>query len=140
MQSISAINSIADLQQAVAAIPYACFLGIECRESESAPLFVLPYRPANIGNARLPALHGGVIGGFLENAAILHLMWAREAEGIPKIVDFSIDYLRSAGPQDLFARCEIVRQGMRVANVLITAWQADAARPVATARAHYLLA
>lgn len=134
------INSIADLQQAVAAIPYARFLGVECRESDRGPLFILPYQHANIGNPRLPALHGGVIGGFLENAAILHLMWAREAVGIPKIVDFSIDYLRSAGPQDLFARCDIVRQGSRVANVLMTAWQEDASRPVATARAHYLLA
>ena len=135
-----AINANADLQQAIAAIPYASFLGMECREFDQTPLFVLPYQQANIGNPRLPALHGGVIGGFLENAAILHLMWAREAVGTPKIVDFSIDYLRSAGPQDLLARCEVVRQGTRVANVLMTAWQENAARPVATARAHYLLA
>lgn len=137
---ISAMNTIEDLQRAIAAIPYAKFLGIECQESDHEPLFILPYQQANIGNPRLPALHGGVIGGFLENAAILHLMWVREVVGVPKIVDFSIDYLRSAGPQDLFARCEIVRQGSRVANVLITAWQNDVSRPVSTARAHYLLA
>lgn len=135
-----AINSIDDLRVAGAAIPYARLLGIECAEQDGGPLFVLPYRDENVGNILLPALHGGVIGGFLENAAVLHLMWAREAQDIPKIVDFSIDYLRSAGPQDLYARCEIVRQGKRVANVLLTAWQHDVARPVATARAHYLLA
>ncbi len=134
------INSIAELQAAVAAIPYAQFLGIACREENGIPLFVLPYQDANVGNTLLPAIHGGVIGGFLENAAVLHLMWARETQEIPRIVDFSIDYLRSAGPQDLFARCEIVRQGKRVANVLLSAWQEDSARPVATARAHYLLA
>lgn len=134
------ISTIADLQAAVAAIPYAQFLGIDCREENGEPLFVLPYRDENVGNILLPAIHGGVIGGFLENAAVLHLMWAREAQGIPKIIDFSIDYLRSAGAQDLYARCEIVRQGKRVANVLLSAWQSDPARPVASARAHYLLA
>ncbi|MBS1154965.1 MAG: thioesterase [Proteobacteria bacterium] len=135
-----AINTFADLQAANTAVPYAQFLGVECREEQGEPLFVLPYREQNIGNTLLPAIHGGVIGGFLENAAVLHLIWAREAQEIPKIIDFSIDYLRSAGPQDLFARCEIVRQGKRVANVLLSAWQEDPARPVATARAHYLLA
>ncbi len=134
------IDSIADLQLAVAAIPYARMLGVECREINKAPQFILPYTQSNIGNIRLPAIHGGVIGGFLENAAILHLMWAREANTIPKIIDFSIDYLRPAGPQNLYASCEIVRQGTRVANVLMSAWQDDLAKPVATARAHYLLA
>ncbi len=134
------INSIADLQAAVAMIPYANFLGIECREQKDEPLFILPYHDENVGNILLPALHGGVIGGFLENAAVLHLMWAREAQEVPRVVDFSIDYLRPAGPHDLFAHCEIVRQGKRVANVLMNAWQCDPARPVAMARAHYLLA
>ncbi len=105
-----------------------------------SPCFFLPYAEHNIGNTLLPALHGGVIGGFLENAAVLHLMWAREAEGIPRVIDFSIDYLRSGKPQDLYCRCDIVRQGKRIANVLMTAWQEDAARPVAQARAHFLLA
>lgn len=135
-----AINSVSELQAVVAAIPYVQFLGVSCREINGEPVFVLPYREANIGNIRLPAIHGGVIGGFLENAAVLYLMWAREAQSIPKIIDFSIDYLRSAGPHDLIARCEIVRQGTRVTNVLLSAWQDDITRPVATARAHYLLA
>lgn len=135
-----AINSIADLQTAIANVPYAQLLGIECHEEAGKPLFVLPYQEQNVGNILLPAIHGGVIGGFLENAAVLHLMWAREATGIPKIIDFSIDFLRSAGPQNLYARCEIVRQGKRVANVLMSAWQDNPATPVATARAHYLLA
>ena len=113
-----AINSIADLQTAIANVPYAQFLGITCREDAGRPLFVLPYQEQNVGNILLPAIHGGVIGGFLENAAVLHLMWAREATGIPKIVDFSIDFLRSAGPTDLYARCEIVRQGRRVLRLL----------------------
>ncbi|WP_028455613.1 PaaI family thioesterase [Chitinilyticum litopenaei] len=136
------VNSIAELDQLLQArIPYAALLGIRARAGEDGePLFLLPYREANIGNVQLPALHGGVIGGFLENAAVMHLLWAREAFELPKVVDFSIDYLRSGKPLDTWARCEIVRQGKRIANVLMSAWQDDPARPIAQARAHFLLA
>ena len=77
--------------------------------------------------------------GFLENAALLHLMWHRESQETPKIVDFSLDYLRSGRSQTLHARCEITKQGKRVANMLIEAWQEDRSKPVAVARAHFLL-
>ncbi|WP_373975095.1 PaaI family thioesterase [Chitinibacter sp. SCUT-21] len=133
------ISSHAMLEKALQAIPYAKMLGVQVREQSGEPLFYLPFAEQNIGNVLLPAIHGGVIGGFLENAAVLHLMWARESAGIPRIVDFSIDYLRSARALDLYGRCEIVRQGKRVANVLMTAWQDDPTKPVAMARAHFLL-
>ncbi|MBM3115429.1 PaaI family thioesterase [Jeongeupia naejangsanensis] len=134
------IRNVADLSGLLAKIPYAGLIGAEVRDDNGSPLFVLPFRESNIGNTLLPALHGGVIGGFLENAAVLHLMWAHEASVLPRVVDFSLDYLRAGRPQDLYARCEIVRQGRRVANVLMSAWQDDEARPIATARAHFLLA
>ncbi|WP_157670561.1 PaaI family thioesterase [Chitinibacter sp. GC72] len=136
----SGISSYAMLEKVLEQIPYAKLLGVQVREQDEQPLFYLPYAEKNIGNILLPAIHGGVIGGFLENAAVLHLMWARESAGIPRIVDFSIDYLRSARALDLYGRCDIVRQGKRVANVLMTAWQDDPAKPVAMARAHFLLA
>ncbi|MEK9720706.1 MAG: hotdog domain-containing protein, partial [Quisquiliibacterium sp.] len=55
-------------------IPYAQYLGIRVVPSEDRPLFRLPYQEKLIGNPRLPALHGGVIAGFSETAAILHLL------------------------------------------------------------------
>jgi len=133
------IACFANLADALGKIPYAKLLGIQAFERDGQPQFLLPFAEHNIGNVLLPAIHGGVIGGFLENAAVLHLMWAQESAGIPRIVDFSIDYLRSARALDLYGRCEIVRQGKRVANVLMTAWQDDESKPVATARAHFLL-
>lgn len=134
------ITSFDSLSLAIEAVPYARLLGIQSREENGQPLFYLPFQPHNIGNTLLPALHGGVIGGFLENAAILHVMWASEAQSVPKIVDFSIDFLRTGRPVELYGQCEIIRQGKRVANVLMTAWQDDRSKPVAVARAHFLLA
>ena len=55
-------------------------------------------------------------------------------------IDFSIDYLRSAHTEDSYAACAVERLGRRVAQVQIRCWQADAAKPVALARAHFLLA
>lgn len=123
----------------IESIPYARAIGVRFAPDADGLLFSLPFAERNIGNTALPALHGGLIGGFLENAALIHLMWNRDSLEAPKIVDFSLDYLRSGRPQTLFARCEITKQGKRVAHVLIEAWQDDRARPVAVARAHFLL-
>jgi len=121
-----------------AAVPYARLLGMGFRELDADLLFSLPFRQDNIGNPLRPALHGGVIGAFMEHAAIIHLLWYGESRRLPKVVDFSIDYLRPGQPETTFARCTTCRQGKRVANVAVAAWQDDRERPIATARAHFL--
>ncbi len=139
VQVIQNAKETGDYSQALAEMPYAQLLGVEIQEDADGPVFVLPFRPHNIGNPDLPALHGGVIGGFLETAALLHLLWIRESLEIPRTVDFSLDYLRSGKAETLYAQCSITKQGKRVANVMMTAWQDDKAKPVAVARAHFLL-
>jgi acyl-coenzyme A thioesterase PaaI-like protein len=57
----------------------------------------------------------------------------------PKIIDFSLDYLRAGMDQDTYAFCRVTRQGGRVANVEVQAWQTDRDKPIALARAHFLL-
>lgn len=140
MQRFASLREAGDCAAIIEAIPYARLMGVEfCEQPEGELLFSLPFHARNIGNTMLPALHGGLIGGFLENAALIHLIWNRDSLEAPKIVDFSLDYLRSARAQTLYARCEITKQGKRVAHVLIEAWQEDRAKPVAVARAHFLL-
>ena len=121
-------------------IPYAQYLGIRVAPSDRQPLFRLPYQEKLIGNPRLPALHGGVIAGFSETAAILHLAQVLRGKKLPKGIDFSIDYLRSGRPEETFASCELVRVGSRIATVQIRCWQSDPDRPIAISRAHFLLA
>ncbi|WP_339560317.1 PaaI family thioesterase [Pseudomonas sp. EA_65y_Pfl1_P113] len=118
-------------------IPYAKLIGIECTRLGDELLFRLPASKDNIGNPILPALHGGVIAGFMELSAALHLLVFTGTPGIPKIIDFSLDYLRAGQFRDTYAKCQVWRQGRRVANVAITAWQSIAAEPIATARAHF---
>lgn len=120
-------------------IPYAQFIGISF-DDDSGENFKLSAQPSNIGNPVIPAIHGGVMGGFMEMAAAMHLLVCLDTLKYPKIIDFSIDYLQAGLNKDTFAYCEITRQGSRVANVEVHAWQDDKSKPIALARAHFLLA
>lgn len=123
----------------IAAIPYARLIGIQVMRLGEEMVFQLPINKDNIGNPILPALHGGVLAGFMELSAMLQLMVSMNSPSFPKIIDFSVDYLRAGLSRDTFATCQIWRQGRRVGNVAITAWQARSDEPVATARAHFKL-
>ncbi len=133
---MSTAAAVTELPAALLArTPYARHLGIR-REGDS---YLLPYRESLLGNASLPALHGGVVAGFMETAAILHLLLNEIApDRLPKTIDFSIDYLRSAGARNSHAGCDVVRVGRRVVLVYIRCWQDDPHKPVALARAHFL--
>ncbi|WP_397448396.1 PaaI family thioesterase [Pseudomonas sp. NA-150] len=126
-----------DYQALFELIPYARLIGIQCTLTDGEWLFCLPANPDNIGNPLLPALHGGVIAGFMELAAAMHLLIATDSGTVPKIIDFSLDYLRAGLFRDTYAQCQVWRQGRRVANVAVTAWQSSPDEPIATARAHF---
>ncbi len=128
-----------DFSRMLESIPYARFIGLECDRFGDDLIFRLPRKEQNLGNPILPAIHGGVIGGFMELSAVIYLMMAQDALRMPRIVDFSLDYLRAGLDRETFAECQLTRQGNRVANVMITAWQKSRSQPIATARAHFLL-
>ena len=120
-------------------IPYASYLGIRAEVHGNEILFVLPADEKLIGNPTLPAIHGGVVGAFMEQAAALHLIAKMDDPRLPRIIDFSLDYLRPARLRDTYAQCTLTRQGRFIANVSNTAWQEQSDRPNAMARAHFLI-
>ena len=121
-------------------IPYARAVGIEVFYDGTGLVTVLRFRESNIGNTTIRAVHGGVIGALLEHAAMLHLIEQAEIAAVPKIVNISVDYLRPCLAADTFARGQVIKQGRRIANVRVSAWQDTPERPVAAAHAHFLLA
>jgi len=142
MSFVNKLNKIKqerDFEALVELIPYAKFIGVETSLVGDNIVSGLRFMECNIGNPALPALHGGVIAGFMENAALLHLIWQVELINIPKIVDFSIDYLRPGLAATTYSSCDIIRLGKRVALCNITAWQTDRSKPIAQARGHFLL-
>ncbi len=120
-------------------IPYARFLGLELSVVDDDVVGKMPYKPELIGNFMLPALHGGTIGAFLESTAVFKLLWSAETEALPKIINITIEYLRSGKPEDVYARAFITKHGRRVVNVRMEAWQSERDRPIAIAHAHFLL-
>lgn len=131
--------SQADLDAILSGIPYAGFLGVRMDLHGDEMTAVLPYAEHLIGNPTLPALHGGVIGAFMEMTALLQLSIAENLMRQPRPVDVSIDYLRSGRPMDTFARALIKKVGRRIANVQVEAWQESRAAPIAALHGHFLL-
>lgn len=139
------VSRAADVPEALAVppgrSPYVDFLNVHQQaQIDAGPVFRMPYKPELIGNPLLPALHGGVLAGFGETAMVLHLLATNaELAGVPRSVDFAIAYMRSAKPIDTFAQSTTVRQGNRVALVMVSLWQDDPSRPVVQARGHFLM-
>ena len=64
---------------------------------------------------------------------------SRDKPVLPKITNFSLNYLRPARLRDTYAQCKLTRQGRLIANASINAWQENRNQPNAIARAHFLL-
>ena len=128
----------------VDAIPYAGFLGL-CivSDTDNSPaderIYSMPYRDAHIGNANLPALHGGTVAGLLELAMQLEVLIVEAEQRLPYPVDFTIDYWRSAKPVACYVSCRLIRSGRHIAQVQAECWQAERSEPIAFARADFLL-
>ena len=125
--------------RALELIPYARFIGVAVDDGEDGPICRLPFRDDLVGNVALPALHGGVVGAFLELAALVGLIDQTDGERVPRPINFSVNYLRSVGPRETRARAEIVKHGRRIANVRVIAWQGDPTKPVAAGVGNFLV-
>ena len=128
-----------DVSRLSDAIPYAKWMHIAPETTTGELLTRMRYHDSLIGNTHLPAIHGGTLGAMLEMAAIFHLLWETDAQTVPKIVNITVDYLRSAGPRDVIAAAKVTKQGRRMVNVFAEAWQDDRSKPVASASAHFLV-
>lgn len=146
---LSHFGDVESLHALLESTPYTRLLGIGVAEEpplraiaavhSDTPVLVLRFSEDIIGNIRLPAIHGGVIGAFLETTALATLIWASDSEFLPKTIDISFEYLRSGRPRDTFAQATLTKHGRRVANVRVVAWQEDPARPIAAAHGHFLI-
>ena len=139
VEAVTAARSRRDPAALAGLMPHSQWLGMAPEISTGELLTRLTFDPKVIGNPHLPAIHGGVIGALLETAAIFHMLWEGETGAVPKIITITVDYMRSARPLDTLAKATVLKQGRRIANVAVEAWQDDRARPIAAARMHFLL-
>jgi acyl-coenzyme A thioesterase PaaI-like protein len=143
LEALAHARCAGDPTPLAAVIPYTQFMGISFEVAEtsvtSAVVGRLTYADMLIGDPTVPALHGGTLGALLESTAIFELLWTAETLVIPKTINITVEYLRPAKPQDTFARGIITKQGRRVANVRVEAWQTALDQPVAIAFARFLI-
>jgi uncharacterized protein (TIGR00369 family) len=123
----------------LAAVPYMKFLGMTAELAGDEMTAVLPFAPHLVGNVVIPALHGGVIGAFLEMTALCQLAVREPLRRQPRTIDVTIEYLRPGRAQTTYARADVRKIGRRIANVHVEAWQDHRAAPVAALRGHFLL-
>jgi len=123
----------------LAALPYAGFLGMTARWEGDAVVGVLPFAAPLVGNTFLPALHGGVLGAFMELTALIQLGLSEPTRRQPRTIDVTVEYLRPGLARATYARADVRKVGRRIANVHVEAWQDDPATPVAALRGHFML-
>jgi len=141
-EAVQRARAVGDYDALLDVIPYARFTGMRAAlldpSTRNLVRVHLPYRIELVGNPTVPAFHGGVVGALLESAALLQLVHAR-GTGFPKTIDFTVDYLRIARAEDLYAVAEVQRAGRRIANVRMKAYQKSEDDPVALGRGNFLL-
>lgn len=136
---LQTLRETGEFAPVLASIPYARLLGLRVALIDGDPITTLPGAEHLVGNPILRAMHGGTVGALLESAAIFKLIWESRSIAVPKTINITVDYLRSARVLDTHARATITKHGRRVANVQVRAWQGDESKPVAAAHAHFLL-
>lgn len=121
------------------ALPFHKLLGITSEElREGYARLRIPFRPELVGDARRPALHGGVISTLADVCGGFAIWTCCRPDDRIATIDIGVDYLRPAGPADLLAEATVRLLGNRVGNAHVTLWsQGDRDRPVAEARAVY---
>jgi uncharacterized protein (TIGR00369 family) len=107
--------------------PYAATLGLR-REGAGV---TMPFAEGLLG--RPGFLHGGAMAGLLEFTAWVAVLDALPQGATIKPISVTVDFMRGGAMTETHAEAQIVRLGRRVANVLVTAWQDDRAKPIATA-------
>ena len=113
--------------------PYARLLGLRVEGT----LVTMAEHDGVLG--RRGFLHGGAIAGLLDHAAWIAIRGAVEDEVGITPIGTTIDYLRGGRLQTSYARGAVTRLGRRVAGVLVTAWQDDPERPIASATVKFVL-
>ncbi len=128
-----------DLERVIATVPFFTWMGLEIDRARPSLTTHLPFRERHVGNEMIGALHGGIVAAFLEATATIALVADGKLERVPKPINLTVDYLRSAKTESLYGEATIAKLGRRVASLRATCWQEDRNAPVADAICHFLV-
>ncbi|MBV1881445.1 MAG: PaaI family thioesterase [Pseudomonadales bacterium] len=124
----------------VSSIPYAEYLGIRIQQNINGEIiFLLPFHEKHIGNPMIRAIHGGIIASFLECSSTLMVIGTVCHDHLPKCVNHTTEYLKSAKGVDTFARVKVNKAGRRIVAASVSSWQKDESTPIAISYSRFLV-
>ncbi len=128
-------------QSFIEALPHSRALGMTVEAlGEGRADLSMPYDARLVGDPATGVIHGGAISALMDTASGAAVMCHASAPASTATLDLRIDYFRSATPgQRIVARAECYHVTRSVAFVRVTAWDEDAARPVAAATGAFTL-
>jgi len=129
-----------DLHRLIERLPYARHLKLCVAKVAGRHCIRMPFRNELIGNMILPALHGGTLGALMEITALTACQQLDALHRMPKLIDSTMDFLRSGRARDTFAMAKIIRSGQRVITVHVDCWQDDPSNVIAIMRMQLLVA
>ncbi len=140
------MSQLLDVMQAHArlimeTVPFARALGMEAMRVEKGYASArLSWRADLVGDLRSGVLHGGVVTALLDSLSGVAVASALESLTSIATLDLRIDYMRGSEPgRDLHAEARVIRLTRRIAFVQALAFHENAADPVATASAAFML-
>ncbi len=119
-----------------AARDFISWLGISATDG-TGQIYMLPFSSRVVGHPGLQQAHGGIIGAFLEAAALMYLRWLGHDA---RTIDVTTSYHHYSGPAPLYARVHPVRIGSRVAALRVDAWQQGITQSTAQLVGNFLVA
>ena len=124
----------------LARTPLAQEIGMRCEVMGDEMTTIIPFQEKLIGNVSIRALHGGMIGAFLELTAQAQVFLVTEhLTQPPRPINLTVDYLRQGHAKDTYARATITKMGRRMCSVQAEAWQDERSKPVTTLLAHFMV-
>lgn len=120
-------------------IPFHGLMGFTVRDLRPGYACIsVDFRHELLGDARRPALHGGVISALIDTCGGL-AVWTNFTLGDRiATIDLRVDYLRPAGKARLFAESSVRLLGNRVGNAQTIVYSGDDREaPVAEGRSVY---
>lgn len=136
---IAARLAAADVQRVLDRVPFIRTLGISADDAGGPLVIRMPYLPEIVGNARVPALHGGALASLMAITAQAKLLRATGGDTLPQVFSITAEYLRSAALEDTLGTATVVTRSRRFANLRVELRQPSSDRVVAAATVQFLL-
>jgi uncharacterized protein (TIGR00369 family) len=128
-------------RQFIDALPHSRALGMQLdRIADGEAVISMPWDARFVGDPATGVIHGGAVSALMDTASGAAVMSHPVGVRSTATLDLRIDYMRAATPgQRITAHAVCYHVTRSVAFVRVTATDADADRPVATATGAFTL-